>query len=149
MSPTFVVSDLARQRREVVNAARLAPTRIRDTDGVMLVLTTENLEAARDEIIRLYSLYARAVIECRHDRPSATALDEVGYIVDWSPDRRSWFLDGLAEALTESRNANSPDPALFFIRYCAPFAGPVPVPVAIDRGFAARFGAAIREHVGE
>jgi hypothetical protein len=145
MSSSFVVSDLARQRREVVDAARHEPVLIRDTDGLMLVLKTEDHERERDEILRLYELCARADIEFRSANPSVLGLGEVAYIADWTPERQRWYFDGLMEALAESRRLGRAEPARFFIRYNAPFADPLPT--AIDRAFTERLGRKLAQHV--
>jgi hypothetical protein len=129
MVVTFVVSDLARQRREVVDAARREPVRIRDTDGSMLVLTTEDQELAKDRILGLYELHVRAQIECRGERPRAAVLGELGFIADWSADERNDFLDGLAEALGESLRLLTPAPADFFLSYHRPLSKDTPVQV--------------------
>jgi hypothetical protein len=81
MTSAYVVSDLARQRREVVDAARREPVRIRDADGVMLVLKTEEHDLVSSKILDYYELHARAEIECLSSqigrlaiaRPSLTA----------------------------------------------------------------------------
>lgn len=143
---SFVVSDLARQRREVVDAARAEPVRIRDTDGVMLVLTTEDRQRHIDRVLDLYALHARAEIECRRRHPNPAALGEIAFVADWPAQRRHAFLDGLGEALDEARRFRQTEPVDFYIRWHTPFVGPGPTP--LDAGVAGRLGEALQNRLG-
>ena len=143
---SFVVSDLARQRREVVDAARREPVRIRDTDGVMLVLATENHQRVVDRVLDVYALHARAEIECRRRHPNPAALGELAFVAEWSAERRREFLDGLGEALDEARRLGQTDPVDFYIRWHTPLVGPRPT--AIDRGVTGRLGEALQNRLG-
>jgi hypothetical protein len=145
MSSSFVVSDLARQRREVVDAARLEPVRIRDADGVMLVLKTEEHDRVTGKILDYYELHARAEVECRREFPNSGVLGEIAFIADWVSNDRQTFLDGLAEVLDESRRLGTLEPVTFYIRWHAPQSGPVPTP--IDRAFTKRLGTALQQHI--
>jgi hypothetical protein len=146
MPGSYVVSDLARQRREVVDAARAEPVRIRDTDGVMLVLTTEDRELAMSRVLDLYALHARAEVECRRRHPNAVALGEVAFIADWPVGRREEFLDGFAETLDEARRLGTVEPVDFYIRWHAPFEGPTPT--IVDPALTARLGDALQRKLG-
>jgi hypothetical protein len=146
MSSAYVVSDLARQRREVVDAARREPVRIRDADGLMLVLKTEEHDLVTGKILDYYELHARAEVECRRELPNSGVLSEIAFIADWMPDDRQTFLDGLAEVLDESRRLGTLKPVAFYIRWHAPLAEPVPTP--IDRTFTKRLGTALQKHLG-
>jgi hypothetical protein len=145
MSSSYVVSDLARHRREVVDAARREPVRIRDADGVMLVLKTEDHDLVTSKILDYYELHARAEVECRNEFPSSVVLGEVAFVADWVSGDRQTFLDGLAEVLDESRRLGTLEPVTFYLRWNAPQTGPVPIP--IDRAFTQRLGAALQQHL--
>lgn len=135
------ISDLARDRRALVDTAKTEPVRLRDTDGTVLVLTTETRGNNTTELIRLYSLVARALIECRSAHPRAELLDDISYIADWSADDRQDFLDGLVEALGEARRLSDPEPAAFYIRWNHPHEGPVPT--LLEDDVVRRLGAAL------
>jgi hypothetical protein len=145
MTSAYVVSDLARQRREVVDAARREPVRIRDADGVMLVLQTEDRNLLVNRMLDYYELHARAEIECRNEHPNSAVLGEIAFIADSKPSERKAFLDGLAEVLDESRRLGSIEPVSFYVRWHAPHAGPVPT--AVDSTFTKRFGNALKNHL--
>ncbi len=145
MSSTYVVSDLARQRRELVDAARREPIRIRDADGLMLVLKTEDRDLTTERILDYYELHARAEVECRRPSPSSAVLGQIAFIAGWELSDREAFLDGLAEVLDESRRLGSLDPVNFFIRWNEPFDGPIPT--LVDSAFTQRFGSALRRHL--
>lgn len=114
------VSDLATKRREVVDAARIQPEYIRDTDGEVLVLKRAVLDANIDEIVRLHNLRAVATIECRRERPNRVALGELAYLADWPAAEREAFLDDLAAVLANPEFADDPTFAHFFIERHAP-----------------------------
>jgi hypothetical protein len=145
MTSAYVVSDLARQRREVVDAARREPVRIRDADGLMLVLKTEENDLLNNKILDYYELHSRAEIECRRETPNSGVLSEIAFIADWSPSDRQTFLDGLAEVLDESRRLGTLEPVTVYLRWHAPLAAPVPTP--IDRAFTKRLGTALQKHL--
>lgn len=145
MSSAYVVSDLARQRREVVDAARREPVKIRDADGLMLVLKTEEHDLVTGKILDYYELHARAEVECRREAPNSGVLSEIAFIADWLPGDRQTFLDGLAEVLDESRRLGTLEPVTFYLRWHAPLSGPVPTP--IDRAFTKRLGTALQKHL--
>lgn len=137
-----MVSDLAKKRRVVVDAARSKPVLIRDTDGVGLILQTAAAAEAKDELLRLHVLRAVAEVECRRDAPNRTAMAELGFLADW-PDRdaRQTFLDDLATVLADPEYADDPSAAEFFIRHASPAPGPTPVPT--DDAAIRRLGAAL------
>jgi hypothetical protein len=145
MTSAYVVSDLARQRREVVDAARREPVRIRDADGLMLVLKTEEVDLVNSKILDYYELHARAEIECRRVSPNSGVLSEVAFIADWTASDRETFLDGFAEVLDESRRLGALEPVTFYLRWHSPLAAPVPTP--IDRTFTKRLGTALQKHL--
>lgn len=145
MPSAYVVSDLARQRREVVDAARREPVLIRDVDGLMLVMQTQDRDIVNNRILDYYELLARAEAECRRVDPNPAVLGELAFVAEWLPAERQTFLDGLAETLDECRRLGSLEPATFYIRWHTPFEGPVPT--LIDPGFTKRFGVAIQRHL--
>jgi hypothetical protein len=145
MPSAYVVSDLARQRREVVDAARREPVLIRDVDGLMLVMQTQDRDLVTNGILDYYELRARAEVECRRDEPNPALLGELAFVADWVPAERQAFLDGLGETLDECRRLGSLEPATFYIRWHSPSEGPVPT--LIDPEFTKRFGVAIQRHL--
>ncbi len=122
---TFVVSDLARNRRQVVDAARREPVRIRDADGTMLVLTTEAQAMDHALLLNYFEFYVRASIECAHDVPNPALLGPVSYISDWTKEQRQMFLDDFLEALSEASRTHTATPVTTFIDYFAPKPGRV------------------------
>jgi hypothetical protein len=122
---TFVVSDLARNRREVVDAARREPVRIRDADGTMLVLTTEAQTADHALLLSYFEIYVRASIESAHDIPNPALLGPVSYISDWTKQQRQMFLDDFLDALSEANRTHTAAPVTIFINYFAPKPGRV------------------------
>jgi hypothetical protein len=145
MPSSYVVSDLARQRREVVDAARREPVLIRDVDGLMLVMQTQDRDLVTNRILDYYELHTRAEIECRSAQPNSAVLGELAFVAEWVPAERQAFLDGLGETLDECRRLGSLEPATFYIRWHAPTEGPVPT--VIDPQFTKRFGVAIQRHL--
>ena len=132
----------AQFKRSMVNEARQHPTLIEDADGgENLILKTEADERAKDEILRLYDLLRKVESAFRDRAPDPATLGELAYLAHWEPDRRSWFFDGLAEALAVGRVQNDPEPATFFIEYCRPKG--LPSPTALDSDFIARVGEAL------
>jgi hypothetical protein len=122
---TFVVSDLARNRRQVVDAARRKPVRIRDADGTMLVLTTEAQAIDNALLLSYFEIYLRTSIECTHDAPNRVLLGPVSYISDWTKAQRQMFLDDFLEALSEASRTHTATPVTTFIDYFAPKPGRV------------------------
>lgn len=120
-----MVSDLARNRREVVDAARREPVRIRDADGTMLVLTTEAQAIDHALLLSYFEIYIRASIEHAHDAPSPALLGPVSYISDWTKQQRQMFLDDFLEALSEANRTHTATPVTAFIDYFAPKPGRV------------------------
>jgi hypothetical protein len=122
---TFVVSDLARNRREVVDAARREPVRIRDADGTMLVLTTEAQAMDHALLLSYFELYLRASIEYARDAPNPAVLGPISYVSDWTKQHRQMFLDDFLEALTIANRTHTAAPVTTFINYFAPKPGRV------------------------
>ncbi len=145
MPSAYVVSDLARQRREVVDAARREPVLIRDADGLMLMMQTQDRDLLTNRILDYYELHARAEVECRRAEPNPAVLGELAFVAERSPSERQAFLDGLGETLDECRRVGSLDPTTFYIQWHAPFEGPVPT--LIDPLVTKRLGVAIQRHL--
>jgi hypothetical protein len=122
---TFVVSDLARNRREVVDAARREPVRIRDADGTMLVLTTEAQALDQAMLLSYFEVYVRAIVEHERDTPNPAVLGPISYMSDWTQQQRQMFLDDFLEALSEANRSHSAAPVTTFIDYFAPKPGRV------------------------
>ena len=140
---TFVVSDLARHRREVVDAARANPVRIRDADGTMLVLTTEDQVLDHELLLSYFETYVRAVVACRAESPNGSVLGSVSFIADWPHEKREAFLEDFLEALTEANRMQTARPVTTFLHYFSPKPGRV-TPLT-DEGTLVRLAAALAD----
>jgi hypothetical protein len=80
------------------------------------------------------SLLARAVVELGRNDPSPAALGEAGYVADWLPADRAWWLRGFAEAISISVADRSTDAVSGFVKLArdADSAPPSPLEAPID-----------------
>jgi hypothetical protein len=123
----YTTSDL--RRAEVVDEAFSRPVSIRDgkTGNLLLMVPQEQINRSND-ISRAMQLFTRVVVECQRTDPSPVGLDQVSYIVDWTPARRQQFIRDFAEALSASITAEDPTIVEAFIGYMANAQRSVPAP---------------------
>ena len=148
VAPTrsYTTSDL--RRPAVLDEAYQGPVAVRDgkTGNLILMLPMEMVE--RSNALSSYTqLLCRVVIECQRADPSPAVLGPVGYITNWSPDRRSHFVRGLAEALAAGAEQNSPEIVDAYIEVMAHADDSLPAQFDPGAGTAAD-RRRVRRHVG-
>jgi hypothetical protein len=108
----FQASDLSGKRREVMNGARNGIVRIRDTDGMGLVMlpqrTFEFLSSARHLLAKFTQLEA-ALGRPRKDRRVAD-YGEFAWLAAFDSDDEATFRLELVDAITQSLGTESTDP---------------------------------------
>ncbi|HWE88727.1 MAG TPA: hypothetical protein VG317_04610 [Pseudonocardiaceae bacterium] len=99
----FQVSDLAQNRLQVLKAARAGGARVRDKDGLSLIMLPEGKLELLEELVtwnaahlRLEELLARGVA------PSVSDLGDLAWLRVFDSDELKEFLDELHRALTAS-----------------------------------------------
>lgn len=91
-----------------------------------LVLTSR---ASFDTDQRLQSclgMLAHAVVELSRDDPSSAALGEAGYVADWLPADRAWWLRNFAEAVAAGVAEGTTEPITGFIAFAGAADAAVP-----------------------
>ncbi len=105
---SYTTTDL--RRADVLSEAFDRPVAVRDgKSGHMLVMLPMELIERSNSLNGYTQLLCRVLIECQRPDPSPAVLGPVAYICDWSRDRQTQFIRGLAEALAEG--AEQTDPA--------------------------------------
>lgn len=121
---TFVASDFARRRRELLDSARDQAVRVRDSDGVMLRLSLEADAEALERLRDLARLFLTVEISLEVADPSPAEFGEIGWVAQWSPERRERFAVEFRDVLALALALNDPAPVDAFLRASRPFVPP-------------------------
>lgn len=122
-----VVATYSRSRLrepEVIKAATRGPVEITTGSGQEpLILLPQRMVAARREVAELTELFLRVVTTLRLSERSPILLGAAGFIAAWPAADQQRFLDGFAEALSESVRTDDPAPVRFYLDACERAAG--------------------------
>jgi hypothetical protein len=91
-----------------------------------LVLTSRALFDTDQRLQSCLGLLAHAVVELSRDDPSSAALGEAGYVADWLPADRAWWLRNFAEAVAAGVAEGSTEPITGFIAFASSADAAVP-----------------------
>lgn len=111
----FTTSDLARNRKGVVTAAREGRALIRDKDGTVLAMVRSERLAMHDRFDALHRTLRAVIAAQDEDRPSPSSLGEVAWIAEWPLDSRRRFARDLAETISVAEAIGSTEPADAFL----------------------------------
>ena len=105
-----------------------------------LVLTSRAAYDNDQQLHRFMGLLAHAVVELAREDPSPSALAEAGYVADWLPEHRTWWLRSFAEVVASAAEQGSTESITGFIEQARKANESVasPLEATID---ASRFGA--------
>lgn len=105
---------------EVLAAAGRAPVAVYDARRQETLVLTSRAAYDHDQRLHHYlTLLAHAVVELGRDDPSPAALGEAGYVADWLPEDRSWWLRSFAEVVAVAVAEGSTEPIAGFVRFAA------------------------------
>jgi hypothetical protein len=101
ISRTVTASEL--RDPEILAEAGRTPIGVFDGRRQESLVLTSRASFDADQRLHYYmGLLANAVVEIGRDDPSPVALGEAGYVADWSPADRAWWLRGFAEVIAAS-----------------------------------------------
>ncbi len=111
---TVTASDL--RDPEVLAEAGRSPIGVFDgRRSESLVLTSRAAYDNDQQLHRFMGLLAHAVVELAREDPSPSALAEAGYVADWLPVHRTWWLRSFAEVVASAAEQGSTEPIVGFI----------------------------------
>lgn len=116
----FNASDLARRRRELLDASRTQRSVIRDADGTLFTLGLAADVAASDALAALGATLAALVSSLDKESPNASSLGPLAFVANWAVERRGVLANDLAEALSLANSLHDPTPAQLVIDTAKP-----------------------------
>ena len=94
-----------------------------------LVLTSRAAYDNDQQLHRYMGLLAHAVVELAREDPSPAALAEAGYVADWLPEHRRWWLRSFAEVVAAAAEAGSTESIVGFINQARKANESIPSPL--------------------
>jgi hypothetical protein len=122
MSTAIVRTVTASELRdpEVLAEAGRGPIGVYDVRRQESLVLTSRASFDTDQRLQSYlGMLAHAVVELSRDDPSSAALGAAGYVADWLPADRSWWLRNFAEAVSAAVADGSTEPVAGFIVFAS------------------------------